>query len=177
MPGIRSGRDGSGCPWLVHRAAFSFFFSLSFVLKFNPRMGQEGDVQRGGFRLDGPVTSRDKVGRRLCLLGSWWHTRAPSLRCGFVSPSLSSSLSLSLSVSLSSSLSVLESLSSPRLPLVSSWIAGCPPRILHPPLVGIEPSNRPRYKSLCFVFPSLPARVSPPPSKQGWEQPWTTMDL
>ncbi|KYN21181.1 hypothetical protein ALC57_06452 [Trachymyrmex cornetzi] len=37
-------------------------------------MGQEGDVQRGGFRLDGPVTSRDKVDRRLCLLGSWWYT-------------------------------------------------------------------------------------------------------
>ncbi|KYN45147.1 hypothetical protein ALC56_00397 [Trachymyrmex septentrionalis] len=42
-------------------------------------MGQEGDVQRGGFRLDGPVTSRDKVDRRLCLLGSWWYTRAPSV--------------------------------------------------------------------------------------------------
>ncbi|KYN07168.1 hypothetical protein ALC62_01834 [Cyphomyrmex costatus] len=32
-------------------------------------MGQEGDVQRGGFRLDGSVTSRDKVDRRLCVRG------------------------------------------------------------------------------------------------------------
>ncbi|EGI57463.1 hypothetical protein G5I_14532 [Acromyrmex echinatior] len=51
-------------------------------------MGQEGDVQRGGFRLDGPVTSRDKVDRRLCLLGSWWYTRG-SLLLGFKSLSLS----------------------------------------------------------------------------------------
>ncbi|EZA54286.1 hypothetical protein X777_06161 [Ooceraea biroi] len=38
-------------------------------------MGQAGDVQRGGSRLDGPVTSRDKVGRRLRPPGSWWHTQ------------------------------------------------------------------------------------------------------
>ena len=150
----------------ARESCFFFFSALSFVLKFNPRMGQEGDVQRGGFRLDGPVTSRDKVDR-LCLLGSWWYTRAPSLRCGFAS--ISRSLSLPLSLSLSLSPSVLPSLHpscfgvsfiplssvslflTRRTSLEDSAFSKSRDRITKLPPVS-------RY----FVFPSLPARIFHP---------------
>lgn len=109
----------------VARGSFrvvSLFFSLSFsnlILEW----GRQGDVQRGGSRLDGPVTSRDKVGRRLCLL-------ARSDGGTHVRPwcdAASSSRSLSLYISPS----ILFSRSPLSLPL--SLVFSLYPGLFHPP--------------------------------------------
>lgn len=152
---------------------FFLFFSLSFVLKFNPRMGQEGDVQRGGFRLDGPVTSRARSAVVcVCLARGGTHVRP---RCGFASlpspsPPVSRSLffSLFLLLFLSLHLSPFWSLLFHPFSSVSPFLA-CRMSLEDPP-----PRDRiakPPPVSRCFVVPSLPERVPPSPSKQDWEQP------
>lgn len=113
MPGIQwTGQIGLSV--VRSPSCFFSFFSLSFVLKFNPWMGQEGECTKRWFRLDGPVTSRDKV---VCLARGGTHVRS---RCGFVSllslpPSFPHPLPLSLSASLFISL-YFGVFPSPRLP-------------------------------------------------------------
>lgn len=112
-----------GLPIACSPSCFLFIF---LVLEFNPRMGQAGNVQRGGFRLDGPVTSRDKVGRCLRLL-------VVAHTCALAASSFFPSLSLPFFAFLSPFLHSLGSPSFPHLPLVSSWLAKYPTktRVLH----------------------------------------------